>query len=99
MFKFKFVLPMLAFVLAIGMSFAFTDAEVDEAVVGWYGPQYDRVQINVNCTGSLTDCTVQFIHEDGSLDGGIELIYPNETSLTPLRSSSSEPIKMPRPQE
>src|SRR5690606_29937515 len=95
----KTILPMLAFVLAIGMSFAFVNSEVDEAVTGWYGPQNDRSLINVDCSGSLFDCKVQFIHPDGSSDGPLELIYPNETSLIPLKASSIEPIKMPRPND
>ena len=53
---------MLAFVLAIGMSFAFTDAEVDEELYaakhiltsqGW-------VEITVQCPQLGDDCVVKF---------------------------------------
>jgi|SRR5690606_3751777 len=65
MSKIKFVLPMLAFVLAIGMSFAFTSATEE----GFYSIGYIELdgqwyEVNVDCqTTSDYKCEVQIMGE------------------------------------
>ena len=61
MFKFKFVLPMLAFVLAIGMSFAFTNAtEDDYYVTGYVIIENEQYPVEVNCDlNTNQNCTVE----------------------------------------
>jgi|SRR5690606_9172613 len=62
MSKIKFVLPMLAFVLAIGMSFAFTNATEDDLVIEIEGNLY---QSPINCDGAGLNCTT-WISKDGN---------------------------------
>lgn len=66
---------MLAFVLAIALSFAFVN--VDEAlVVGYYGPAGSRQPINVDCENGTHDCAIQFVDENGDPIGSPLLVYP-----------------------
>jgi len=68
MFKLKFVLPMLAFVLAIGMSFAFTNATEDDFyATGYVELDGQWYQVDVDCqTTSDYKCEVQIMGETQS---------------------------------
>ena len=61
MFKLKFVLPMLAFVLAIGMSFAFTSEAPGDLVIEIDGQLYESP---INCPGDGLNCIAK-ISKDG----------------------------------
>lgn len=50
----KLILPMLAFILAIGMSFAFTSAAEDDLVVQIDGQLYEAP---INCSEGTQNCT------------------------------------------
>lgn len=63
MFKLKFILPMFAFVLAIGMSFAFTSEAPGDLVIEIDGQLYESP---INCGEGPLDCTTQ-ITKDGNL--------------------------------
>lgn len=77
----KLVLPMLAFVLAIGLSFAFADA--NEAVVqGYYEASPGNWQaVNVDCEGS-SDCKIRFLP-----DPTIYKVYATPDTSQPLDGS------------
>ena len=60
--KFKFILPMLAFIMAIGMSFAFVNTNAEE---NYYATKYIQVPggwatIDVECEPQSDECTVTF---------------------------------------
>ena len=59
----KVMLPMLAFVLAIGMSFAFSNRAPGDLVVEIDGQLYESP---INCNGTAMDCTT-WITKDGNL--------------------------------
>src|SRR5690606_844753 len=89
--KLKFILPMLAFVLAIGMSFAFTNKPA--VVSGYYEiSPGNRVQIsNVNCPDGSFNCTVQFVNKNGVAQSPEYVVYPTATGGNPLLSNANEP--------
>ncbi|WP_417359636.1 DUF6520 family protein [Galbibacter sp.] len=59
----KLILPMLAFVLAIGMSFAFTSEAPDDLVILIDGVKY---QSPIDCQGDGQNCTT-WISKDGNV--------------------------------
>jgi len=65
MFKLKFILPMFAFVLAIGMSFAFTSEAPGDLVIEIDGQYY---QSPINCTGTGLDCTANILKDGDVLE-------------------------------
>jgi len=89
----KTILPMLAFVLAIGMSFAFVNE--DETIAeGYYGPAGNRTKITVNCDEGNHDCRIQFVDQSGDPIGLPLLVYPDQSSMTPLPSLSEDPFEI-----
>ncbi|MBC9795375.1 DUF6520 family protein [Sinomicrobium weinanense] len=89
----KLVLPMLAFVLAIGLSFAFV-SEDEALVTGYYGPSGSRLPIQVDCDSGINECEIQFVDENDQPIGSPLLVYPDQTSMTPLPSPSEVPYKV-----
>lgn len=94
MFKLKFILPMFAFVLAIGMSFAFTNATGD----GYYDSGYviignDQYPVDFVCNlQSDENCTVKIEGLEG------EFIVYDALTGDPLKSNSpTTTIPDPRP--
>ena len=61
--KLKLILPMLAFVLAIGMSFAFSNRAPGDLVIKIDGQRYESP---INCDGSGNNCTT-WISKDGNI--------------------------------
>ncbi|MBC8770545.1 hypothetical protein SAMN03080594_102365 [Arenibacter palladensis] len=68
--KLKLILPMLAFVFAIALSFAFANKSADKDI---YDTKYILVQapngwatIDVLCNPDNSDCTVEFSEEPGT---------------------------------
>ena len=90
----KSILPILAFVLAIGMSFAFVNADENTAVTGWYGDQNERKPIQVECEDGSFQCQIQLVDEANNPVGGPQFVYPNQVSMTPLPSQSDEPYEI-----
>ncbi|MEH6681053.1 MAG: DUF6520 family protein [Sediminicola sp.] len=92
--KFKFILPLLAFVMAIGMSFAFVGTAGEDYYVAGYvtidGQDYD---VNVDCDlQTQQNCVVQI---DG-LSGEFTVYDP--VTDEPLKSASPiNSIPDPRP--
>ena len=85
---------MLAFVLAIGMSFAFTNAN-NAVITGWIDdPQGGRQPVNVDCVTGNFDCKVHF-----ESDPFTEYpVYASETSNEVLESSSPDAYEIPDPE-
>ncbi|MCM4162417.1 MULTISPECIES: DUF6520 family protein [unclassified Arenibacter] len=68
--KLKLILPLLAFVFAIALSFAFVDKSADK---DYYATKYILVQapngwatIDVECTPDNAECEVEFSEEPGT---------------------------------
>ncbi|WP_417361507.1 DUF6520 family protein [Galbibacter sp.] len=71
--QFKFIIPMLAFVLAIGMSFAVEHKATGDLVLEINGVKYHSP---VDCQGQGEDCTA-WISKDGDVQ---EIQVKRETS-------------------
>ena len=92
--KLKLILPMLAFVFAIALSFAFTNATADDYYatgfiqIGttWYEVDVDCNEVNNN------DCKVR-------LEGQSQVytVYADESTNNPLRNSSNQIKVIPDP--
>jgi len=98
MSKIKFVLPMLAFVLAIGMSFAFTaneDVVMDDQAVLINGVAY---RADTNCEGISHNCEIQLTDENGTpLEGEVYQVFGLDSDgqyTIPLKSDSDEPTEV-----
>ena len=95
--KLRMILPMLAFVLAIGMSFAYVNAE--KSMFPAY--VYDSgvwTAVDVNCPGTGRNCTVQFVDEFGNPLSNVLDVYPipsfkdkNGEDVEPLKTSNPFP--------
>ena len=66
---------MLAFVLAIGMSFAFV-SEDDVYFTAYVNDSGTWTAVNVDCPEGNNNCTIQFVDEDGDALSGILDVYP-----------------------
>tara|TARA_R110000868_G_scaffold185635_1_gene427630 strand:+ start:286 stop:570 length:285 start_codon:yes stop_codon:yes gene_type:complete len=92
--KLKLILPMLAFVFAIALSFAFVNATADDFYATGYviieGQPYD---VDTNCNSqSTSDCKVRIENLSGTF-----IVYDSETD-EPLKSNAPiQTIDDPRP--
>ncbi|MDL5514009.1 DUF6520 family protein [Arenibacter sp. M-2] len=91
--KLKMILPMLAFIFAIALSFAF---KPDNAVIPGYvnHPLLGWTPIDADCTTGDFDCQIRFEGETTTLN-----VYPEPKDvddegnpIEPLKSNSPEPI-------
>src|SRR5690606_24518595 len=95
--KLKVILPMLAFVLAIGLSFAYVKA--DNAVLTAYvNDSGTWIAVDVDCPGNGSTCKVQFVDENGAPLSAVLDVYPipafedeNGNPVEPLESSAPTP--------
>lgn len=79
--KLKFLLPMLVFVFAIALSFAFAGAN-ETVAQGYYEASPGNWQpINVDCKGS-SDCLIRFLP-----DPTIHKVYATPDTSQPLDGS------------
>lgn len=86
----KFLLPMLAFVFAIGVAFTSPDIKEEPTVQA-----YDYYFVNgsweavpqQNCSGTKFICRIQM-----GTNGPIYELYDEENDTSPKRSSSENPI-------
>ena len=88
--KLKLVLPLMAFIFAIGLSFAFTEMETNpnNDFIHLGGDSWLPIQ-EVNCAEGDKTCTVQ--RTEG---GQIYDVYDEEDLATLKNSDSNEPIKL-----
>ncbi|WMQ62098.1 DUF6520 family protein [Imtechella halotolerans] len=89
--KLRMILPMLAFVLAIGMSFAYVKADL--AVIQGYIETSPGVweSVDVNCINGNKECRVVFSSDPNT----VYMVYPVQNpgeDDKPLTSSSLDPI-------
>lgn len=95
MSKIKFVLPMLAFVLAIGMSFAFTNANEEDSsqAIIVHGVAYEA---NVNCGGQSENCMIQLTDENNlPIQGEIYQVLGADSQgnyTVAIKSNSADPF-------
>ena len=84
--KFKVILPMLAFVLAIGISFAFvnTSAEKDYYATGYIQVPGGWATITVDCPDGSDDCLVKFQN-----DPTIYQVYTAKSTSSPALGDGS----------
>lgn len=96
--KTKILLPVLAIVLAIGMSFAFVNAtEEDYYASGFIQIGTEWHPVDVNCNGSSYDCKVQI---SGSSTEYLVYSTSNPGPLDkPLKSSTQTPEIIPDPRD
>lgn len=88
--NFKFLMPMLAFVMAVGMAFA-NKANVQSA--GWIEVDGIATQLsNDPCLGQGNVCEVTFEEDD---ENRVFTVYTNENLLIPKSSSSQTPYSLP----
>lgn len=87
----KTILPMLAFVLAIGMSFAFV-SEDDAYFTAYVNDAGTWTAVNVNCPDGNNNCTIQFVDKDGNALSGILDVYPIP-SFVDEEGDPVEPLK------
>ncbi len=87
--KLKLILPMLAFIFAIALSFAFVETEADynNDFIHLGGDSWLPIP-EVNCAEGDETCTVQ--RTEG---GQIYDVYDEEDLSTLKESDSTEPIK------
>ncbi|MEZ4970789.1 MAG: DUF6520 family protein [Flavobacteriaceae bacterium] len=79
--KLKIILPMLAFIFAIALSFAFAGTN-ETTVQGYYEASPDNWQpVNVDCEGS-SDCKIRFLP-----DPTIHQVYATPDASQPLDGS------------
>lgn len=93
--KFKFILPMLAFIMAIGMSFAFVNASGEDLYAsGTIFIDGNPYAVEVNCSSGEENCLV-------TLEGDeTETEYQVLDSMgNPLKSVAPAPVLIedPRP--
>lgn len=91
--KLRMILPMLAFVLAIGMSFAYVKADL--AVIQGYIETSPGVweSVNVNCVDGDDECKVYFSSDPNTIYTVYRVMNPGQDDL-PLKSSSPHPIEL-----
>ncbi|WP_417197981.1 DUF6520 family protein [Bizionia sp.] len=91
----KLMLPMMAFIMAIGMSFAFNNSDylLAEEVVKIGGTTYE---VNANCNGETFNCRIQLTDQSGDpIPNEVYQVYgPDATGeyTVLLKSESEEPI-------
>ena len=94
MFKLKFVLPMLAFVLAIGMSFAFTNAtEDDYYATGFIQLEGTWYQVDVNCSTGDKACYATLNGDENEVE---HQVYDAPNGV-PLKNITDDPTEIPDP--
>ncbi|RAV27714.1 DUF6520 family protein [Sinomicrobium soli] len=95
--KFKFILPVVAFVMAIGMSFAYVKVSENVALIEVIERGGAYWQVDVQCNDIVPDCQVQLTDDSGvDLPGELYpvFIYDTATGNTvPALDSSGIPKK------
>ncbi|XHP75184.1 hypothetical protein KCTC52924_02950 [Arenibacter antarcticus] len=81
----------MAFIFAIALSFAFNNV-INNADYWYEVAPGNRVPIDVDCPGTLNDCKVQFINENGDPISPEYTVFPTESGGTPLKTNSLDPI-------
>lgn len=92
--KLKLILPMLAFIFAIALSFAFTNATADD----YYATGFIQIgttwyEVDVDCTSGEELCKVTL---EGDETETKYQVYDDENG-TPLESTSPIPEEIPDP--
>ncbi|PZD76443.1 DUF6520 family protein [Mesonia sp. K7] len=86
--KNQFLLPVLAMILAVGMSF--TTLEANEGyVTGWIDGPNGWEQVNVDCEMGDFDCEVRFLPNPTHYQ-----VYLTQGYSNPLKSVSEEVIDL-----
>lgn len=97
MIRLKLILPMLAFVLAIGMSFAFKNEPIVADNVIFY--QGQPVEVGVDCLGNSNDCEIQLTDDAGNdIPGERYQVFGLDAEgdyTIELKTDSFDPIKVP----
>ena len=98
--KLKFILPVVAFVMAVGLSFAFNteNYQTEPEAVNISGNLFG---VDANCEGGAFTCRVQLLDTSGNPIPGA--VYPvfgynadtGEYDIT-LQQSTSEPKEIPQ---
>lgn len=92
--KLKLILPMLAFVLAIGMSFAFTSAtEDDYYATGFIQLEGTWYEVDVNCTNGDENCYAVLKGDENGMDHQVF----NAPNGAPLKNITEDPTEIPDP--
>lgn len=98
--KLKLILPMLAFIMAVGLSFAF-EKDNRNALNGYVYDSGDWIEVDVLCIGTAHTCTVQFVDEFDNPVSDVLDVYPVSAfkddfgnDIEPLKSSTRTPQKI-----